>query len=250
MTINTAPSRGPRSGRRAPLALLAAIATTALSLGACDELRRQEMHRNALAVERSNPEIRHPIGFAARNESLDVEVPPGTEGLSPNQHTDVYRFMQRFKREATGRLVIVVPGGVRDRASLAHALEGIQRHVVDGGVDYRVQRARRHDPRVDGAPAIRLAYQRPVAVPPSCDHWEEDVGRNEERITYPNWGCATQRNLAVMLDNARDYRQPQGEDPRSGERRSASWSAYAGSGAGKSEASDDAKKAAASTTKK
>ena len=100
-------------------------------------------------------------------------------------------------------------------------------------------------------PAIRLAYQRPVAVAPVCDHWEEDVGRNEERIPYPNWGCATQRNFAVMVDNARDYRQPQGEDPRSSERRSVSWSAYAGSSA-KSDPSDDSKKAAAitNTTKK
>jgi pilus assembly protein CpaD len=68
-----------------------------------------------------------------------------------------------------------------------------------------------------------------VAVPPDCDRWPENVGRNEERIPYPNWGCATQRNMAVMVDNARDLRQPQAEDPRSSERRSATWSAYVGS---------------------
>jgi pilus assembly protein CpaD len=82
---------------------------------------------------------------------------------------------------------------------------------------------------LDGSPAIRLAYQRPVAVPPACDRWPENMGRNDERIPYANWGCATQHNLAVMVDNARDLRQPQAEDPRSGERRSAGWSAYAGS---------------------
>ena len=65
-------------------------------------------------------------------------------------------------------------------------------------------------------PPIRLAYQRPVAVPPPCDHWTEDVGRNEERIPYPNWGCATQRNLAVMVDNARDLQPAAGGRPALG----------------------------------
>ena len=31
-----------------------------------------------------------------------------------------------------------------------------------------------------------------------------------------------------MVDNARDMQRPQGEDPRAGERRNVSWSAYVG----------------------
>jgi pilus assembly protein CpaD len=90
-------------------------------------------------------------------------------------------------------------------------------------------------------------------VPPQCDDWSEDVGRNEARIPYPNWGCASQHNLAVMVDNARDLRQPQAEDPRSGERRSVTWSGYvgaAGSAQASSASGDATKKAAPATTKK
>ena len=47
---------------------------------------------------------------------------------------------------------------------------------------------RAHDVPAGGPPAIRLAYQRPVAVPPPCDQWTEDVGRNEARIPYPELG--------------------------------------------------------------
>ena len=93
-----------------------------------------------------------------------------------------------------------------------------------------------------------------MAVPPPCDQWTEDVGRNEARIPYPNWGCATQRNLAVMVDNARDLQQPQEEDPRSSERRSVTWSAYVGnsgaSGGGGEGGGDASKKAPASAVKK
>ncbi|NJO32837.1 MAG: hypothetical protein HC869_06545 [Rhodospirillales bacterium] len=95
--------------------------------------------------------------------------------------------------------------------------------MVEAGINYRLTRAQ--PAPANEIPAIRLAYRRPVAVPPSCDKWGENVGRNEERIPYPNLGCATQHNLAIMIDNARDMQRPQKEDPRAGERRNVTWSA-------------------------
>ena len=210
---------------------LALALVCALALSACGEMRRIERERDAAAVSLGNPEVRHPIGFTPKSERLEVEVPAGAEGLSPNQQVDVYRFLHRYKREAAGRLVLTVPTGVRDRAALAKSLQEIQHQVAEAGIDYRLLHGPQHDARADGTPAIKLAYRRPVAVPPPCDDWSRDVGRNEERIPYPNWGCATQRNLALMVDNARDLGQPQAEDPRSGERRSVTWSAYVGGSA-------------------
>jgi pilus assembly protein CpaD len=223
----SSPAAPGRSARK-----LALAAACGLLASACDDRSQLGHHRldNASAVGLSNPELRHPIAFKRRAESLDVEVPPGAEGLSANQHVDVYRFLQRFKHEAVGRLVISVPSVARDRAAIARSVQGIQAHVAAAGIDYRMLRGSQ-GPRLGDVPSIRLAYQRPVAVPPDCDRWPENVGRNEERIPYPNWGCATQRNMAVMVDNARDLRQPQAEDPRSSERRSATWSAYVGSAA-------------------
>jgi pilus assembly protein CpaD len=203
---------------------LALATLCALLVSACDRLRQIEQDHNAAAVGLSNAELRHPIGFTPRNESLDIEVPPGAEGLSPNQYVDVYRFLHRYRREAAGRLVISAPTRGRDQAAIEHSLQEIQRQVAEAGIDYRLV----HGARAGGTPFIKLAYRRPVAVPPSCGDWTEDVARNEARIPYPNWGCATQRNLAVMVDNARDLGQPQAEDPRPSERRSVSWSAYIG----------------------
>ena len=175
--------------------------------------------------------MRHPIGFTPKSEALDVEVPAGAEGLSPNQQVDVFRFLRRYKREAAGRLVLTVPTGVRDRAAIAQSVQEIQRQVAEAGIDYRLRAwctARRAAPAA--LPSSSSPIAGPVAVPPPCDDWSRDVGRNEERIPYPNWGCATQRNLALTVDNARDLGQPQAEDPRSGERRSVTWSAYVGGG--------------------
>lgn len=217
------------SGKRAAFrrCILVLAATSVLALAACDRGQRLD---DVSAVGLNNPEQRHPIHFDARVETLDVEVPPDAEGLSPNQNTDVFRFLKLYKREANSRLIISVPGDQRPPASIAQSLQGIQRQVVEAGIDYRLTRGK----RVPAAevPAIRLAYRRPVAVPPTCDKWGENVGRNEARIPYPNLGCATQRNIAIMVDNARDLKGPQDEDARSGERRHVTWSAYTLQGGG------------------
>lgn len=233
-----------RGGALSRLALGTAMVGAAALLAACEQNRRAE---DALAVGLGNPEVRHPIAFSASTEVLDVEVPEGAEGLSQNQQVDVFRYLYRYKREAKGRLTITVPGGPRDPAAIAHSLKGIQQQVTEAGIDYRVHRGVR--PKSTDVPLIRLAYRRPVAMPPECDKWGENVGRNEPRIPYPNFGCATQRNTAIMIENARDLIEPQEEDPRSSEKRSVMWSGYIGVG-GKSDgdgggAADSTKKAPA-----
>lgn len=250
MTIDERKGEIPRPRKSMRGALAFWLSCAALISAACDQHHRLD---NVTAVGLTNPEVRHPIGFSSRGESLDVEVPPGTEGLSPNQHIDIYRFLDRYRREATGRLVITVPAQARDRASIANSLQNIQRHVTDAEINYRIVQGGRQGAQRTATPSIALFYQRAVAVGPTCDHWSENVGRNEERIPYPNFGCATQRNLAVMVDNGRDLRQPQGEDPRAGERRSVSWSGYVSPAGGKSAgdgAADAGKKDAGQAAKK
>jgi pilus assembly protein CpaD len=210
------------------------VALAALMLAACDHYQGSEHHRldSATAVGLSDPDLRHPIQFAAKRETLDIEVPPDADGLSPNQHIDVVRFLERQQHEAKSRLVVFLPQTARP-ASIARSLQDIQRHIADAGINYRIIKMTAWQRGADAVPSIRLAYERPLAIAPSCGDWSEDVGRNEERIPYPNWGCATVHNLAVMVDNPRDLRRPQPEDPRSSERRAQTWSTHVGS-AGKS----------------
>jgi pilus assembly protein CpaD len=67
-------------------------------------------------------------------------------------------------------------------------------------------------------------------------------------LHYPEFGCATQSNLAGMVANARDLQRPQDEQPRSAERRSQSWSKYIAPEQPESTAETKAK--AVETTKK
>jgi pilus assembly protein CpaD len=77
-----------------------------------------------------------------------------------------------------------------------------------------------------------LSYPRIAAVAGPCGLWPEDLGPNlydsgyNENKPYHNFGCATQRNLAAMIDNPADLEQPRTESPAYTERRNAAFQKY------------------------
>jgi pilus assembly protein CpaD len=199
------------------LAALAAIAGSVLLVGCRDRLD------DVTAVQLNNPEKRHPIHFTQRRETLHVEVAGSTDGLSPDQEADVHRFLERYRAEAQGPITVSAPSSGRGR----RAADQVRRMLTDADVPRRAVRLSQHGNDREFSAAVQLSYQRPQALPPQCGDWSEDVGVNRERVPYPQFGCATQQNLATMVANSRDLIQPQDEDPRSSERRSVSWGAFA-----------------------
>lgn len=194
-----------------------------------------------------NPVTHHPIAYAASPETLIVEVPPGAPGLSQNQHADVWRFVERYKRESSGNLMVEAPKSAGGHIAMSRSLRQIEEIVQDAGIDPRAVQIMRLGGKTSHAGALALSYDRTVAVPPDCGDWSHDLGKNRERLPYNNFGCATQRNLALTVANSRDLQMPQEETPRSSERRSTTWSEYVG--AKGSAAADAVTAPPASTTK-
>lgn len=222
-------------------------AFVALSVIGCDEHRLTD--REALVLNAAD--TAHPITFQSRVEELTIEIPPHGQGLSQNQYADVYRFVRRFKGESNGHLTVSTPGDARIGASYGAPLEDIRSALAEAEVPGDKVRKGSHARGRGGSGILKLRYTRPLAVPPECGDWHRDVGVERERVPYPQWGCATQRNIAGMVANSRDLQRPQDEDPRSAERRSQTWSKYiapdqtqAGSGG-----ADQATKATPSTKK-
>ena len=48
---------------------------------------------------------------------------------------------------------------------------------------------------------IRVSYLRYVAEAPICGAWPTNLADQRDNGNYPNFGCANQRNLAVMVSN-------------------------------------------------
>ncbi len=179
----------------------------------------------------SDPEKKHAINYTSESETLYVELPSGGGDLSQNQAADVRRFVERYKVESTGGIRIAAPRSMGGRFAIARSMRQVEDIVSGAGIPRHAIRMQDYSgSNPEFGPALRLAYRRPVALPPHCEDFSKDMGVDRERLTTRNFGCASQSNLALMVANSRDLKHPQQSAPRSSERRSVTWTDYVGAG--------------------
>ncbi|MBR0851228.1 CpaD family pilus assembly protein [Bradyrhizobium diazoefficiens] len=163
---------------------------------------------------------RHPIAVQEGKKSIVIFVGKARGGLSSTQRADVAGIARDWVREGTGSVVVDVPIDTANSRAAAATYQDIRSVLASGGVPSRAIMQRPYRPDDPGLlPTIRLSYSRIQAVAGPCGLWPEDVGPNlldpgySENRPYFNLGCASQRNLAAMIDNPADLEQPRAETP-------------------------------------
>jgi pilus assembly protein CpaD len=154
-------------------------------------------------------------------------------GLSGSQRADVLGLAQNWLREGTGAIVADVPVDTPNARAAADSFREIRSLLAAAGIPPRGITMRRYHPDdVRTLATIRLSYPKIAAVAGPCGLWPEDLGPSifnsayNENKPYHNFGCATQRNLAAMVDNPADLVQPRPETPAYTIRRSAAFEKY------------------------
>lgn len=169
---------------------------------------------------------RHPIAISEGERTLEIFIGTNRGGLSPGQRADVLAFAQAWKREATGGIILDLPSGTTNETAAADASNEIRAIFAASGIPtygVNVRPYKPTDPRK--LATIRLNYSKIVAEAGPCGLWPHDLGpaadpSYAENRPYWNLGCASQRNLAAMVDNPADLVQPRGETPANAARRS------------------------------
>jgi pilus assembly protein CpaD len=220
--------RGPIENFRV-LRLMGAVAALSVALGACT-LTGGEVTTAAVPEDYR---LRHPIAVEEANHSIVVFVGQGRGGLSASQYADVMGLARGWVREGTGAIVADVPVDTPNARAAAATFQDIQRVLASGGVPARgvtLHRYHPDDPRFFAT--IRLSYPKIKAVAGPCGMWPADLGPSAlnpdyfENKPYYNFGCATQRNLAAMIDNPADLEQPRPETYAYTARRTAAFEKY------------------------
>ena len=127
--------------------------------------------------------------------------------------------------ESGSGVIIDVPrGGPTDRAAAASMRE-IRSILAAVGVPSNAIYLRHYRPSRTSLASIKLNYSKLIAEAGPCGQWPWDLGPSIKSRDFDNWpywnlGCATQRNLASMIDNPADLIQPRGETPPWAQRRS------------------------------
>ena len=214
--------------RTRALRMAGALVGLAVVLGACT-------HTDD-ALTASIPEDyrqRHPIAIQEADRSVVIFVGHARGGLSAEQRTDVMGLAQAWRHEGTGAITADVPVDTPNARAAGDAFREIHALLSGAGVPPRgivVHRYHPDDPRQMAT--IRLNYPKISAVAGPCGLWPEDLGpsiKNKsyfENKSYYNFGCAYQRNMAVMIDNPSDLVQPQAESAAYTARRTEGFDKY------------------------
>ena len=211
------------------LRLVGALAGMSVVLGACN-------YTSGEVVTGSVPDdyrLRHPIAVTEANRSIVVFVGHARGSLTAPQRADVLGLARVWAQEGTGAITVDVPVDTPNSRAAAASFQEIKGLLLAGGVpSHAIVQHQYHpdDPRT--LATIRLTYPRMAAVAGPCGLWPADLGpsiddpRYAENKPYHNLGCASQRNLAAMIDNPADLEQPRSETAAYTARRSAGFEKY------------------------
>lgn len=171
---------------------------------------------------------RHPIVVSKQPANLTVRVAAGSHGLTPAQRAQLVDFLNRYRGmdKGAGRLAVSVPSGGANEVSAIRAMADLRALVRDYGIDDASMSISSYHAAREAQPAIRVSYARFVAEAPECGHWPENIASDRRNLPYPNFGCATQRNLAMQIANPGDLLGPRTMTPSAGERRDVVWEKY------------------------
>lgn len=175
-----------------------------------------------------DPEQRHPILVSQQPAVLNVHVASGSEGLTPSQRGRVIDFIDRSRAGDAGnsRFVISAPAGSANEGAAMDAASDVRRLMLAGGYSESSISTEAYHATGREAP-LRISYMRYVADAPDCGHdWSENLARTYQNTPYPDFGCSSQHNLAVMVANPGDLLGPRTMTPRDGNRRDNMYGKY------------------------
>src|SRR5580700_10641867 len=162
--------------------------------------------------------LRHPITITEAERTLQIFIGANRGELTAEQRAELLAFAQTWKQEATGGVLIDLPTGTVNEGSAAAALREIQSILAATGVPPKAMMVRNYPANARTQATVRITYPKITAQAGPCGMWPEDIGPSYNRNYFenqPHWnfGCASQRNLAAMVENPSDLVQPQHETP-------------------------------------
>jgi len=184
-----------------------------VTLAACGGFNGRE---NAMYDAR----FRHPIAVDPQVVMLQIDAPRDKIALSVADKAALGVFADAYKSRGHGLLTIAAPSGSpNERTAVALVAEtrallsevGLPQAAV-GYAAYRASSANTDAPLV-------LTYRRFVASASPCGNWSEDYAFNPNNELSPNFGCATQNNLAALVADPADLIGPRDWDPAYAPRR-------------------------------
>lgn len=172
----------------------------------------------------ANPAVNGPEASFDLNARFPVTVQPqmmtlrlpydGRFSSEFDQNTDaqIARFVADYLDHGSGAIGVSAPARYRD------APEDVADLLVEFGVPRdRILVSAQDEP---GAPdSVKLTYIRYTAQTTPCGDWSVSATYTASNMAPPNFGCATQHNIAAQISDPRDLVSPHTATPDDAQRR-------------------------------
>lgn len=202
------------------------LATAAAGLSGCRPGEEPGVHVAGWAMVDARE--RHPIVVNNEPANLSLRIAAGTYGLTPGQRAQAIDFFRGYRVTGSraGRLAIGVPSGGPNDVAAVRALADLREIVRDAGISELDITVRPYRAGRDASAPISISYGRFVAEAPDCGAWPDNLADDRRNLPYANFGCASQRNLAVQVANPADLLGPRVMAPSAAERRDTVYDKY------------------------
>lgn len=207
------------TGAKPAAARLLTLSLLALALAGCKTMGEPGAHVAGWTL--IDPSQRHPIMVAEQPATMSTRIPRGSSGLTGAQKEQIAKFLERYRAADAGnsKLIIFVPTGSPNESAAVRAVSDVRQMIAEFGFPESNVAIEPYQERRDANAPIRLSYLRYVAEAPECGRWTTNLAEDYRNLPHPNFGCATQRNLAAQVANPADLIGPRTMDPADQERR-------------------------------
>lgn len=164
--------------------------------------------------------LRHPITLEQSAATIDIPVGVHSENLTPSNISAIHAYARDFRLERAAVIQLMLPSGSQNESTAGYMGKKVRTELLRSGVKSNQIDMITYSASQGTDSPIRLAYPRVEAKVPECGLWPDDFAQGTNNRSYFNFGCATQKNLAVSVANPQDLIQPRGWDPRDSNRRS------------------------------
>ncbi len=182
-----------KTGFRALFVLLPAV----LALSACEAPKRSADYR-----------VNHPIKVEIETVSLALTLPGAGRTWSFEEEKALAAFAEDYLRRGRGGLAIKVGND-------AGSAQKVRDLLMNEGI-LNKEMAFEGSEALSG-PSVLMKFTAAKSVVPKCGQWQSGATYNWSNRVQGNFGCATQRNIGLMVADPMDLEKAQpmsGKAPR------------------------------------
>lgn len=205
--------------------IVAGVMVTALAVAGC-QAHKTPLH--TASIPKTSIEDRHPIKLAGDAVRHDILVGPKRGHLNRKDRDHLTVYVNGYLKNGGGPLLVRVPTGTVNAAASLQALSDVREVFDHVHLDPRTVNIVEYTPhgRAGTPYPIVLSYQVYQTVLPECGYITDNLSDTRENQPSDNFGCATQRNLGLMVSNPSDLRVPRHRTPSDMQRRSTVFDDY------------------------